>query len=143
MVAPARHIRTAADYRGRAGAGRARTPTSWIHATWGGPCGLAASGAAWDAFRRGRLLALACTYVLGSRYKDVAALADSGHRLRHPALACVTALCEDIPARGRVPSWSCSRADRPSRLLAWRAGFRLHREYVHYATGGVRPTARG
>ncbi|MCX5380831.1 GNAT family N-acetyltransferase [Streptomyces sp. NBC_00091] len=110
----------------------------WIHSTWGGPHGLAGSGAAWGAFRRGQLLAVACTYLLGSRYEDVAVLAAPGHRRQHLALACVTALCEDIAARGRTPSWSCSRDNRPSRLLAWRAGFRLHREYVHYATGGVR-----
>ncbi|MFD8985098.1 GNAT family N-acetyltransferase [Streptomyces sp. NPDC059564] len=111
---------------------------SWIHATWGGPHGLAGSGAAWGAFRRGRLLAVACTYVLGSRYEDVAVHAAPGHRTQQPALACVSALCQDIAARGRTPSWSCSRHDRPSRLLAWQAGFRLRREYTHYSTGRVR-----
>ncbi|WP_330299847.1 GNAT family N-acetyltransferase [Streptomyces sp. NBC_00503] len=111
---------------------------SWIHATWGGPHGLAGSGAAWGAFQRGRLLAVACTYLMGSRYEDVAVHADPGHCGQHLALACVNALCEDIAARGRMPSWSCSRHNRPSRLLAWQAGFRLQREYVHYATGRVR-----
>ncbi|MFJ7587489.1 GNAT family N-acetyltransferase [Streptomyces sp. NPDC097617] len=68
----------------------------------------------------------------------VAALADPGHRRQHLALACVTALCADIASRGRTPSWTCSRDNRPSRLLAWSAGFRLTREYVHYATGTAR-----
>jgi hypothetical protein len=36
---------------------------------------------------------------------------------------------------GHTASWSCSRDNRPSRLLAWTAGFRLTRDYVHYATG--------
>ncbi|WP_323186924.1 GNAT family N-acetyltransferase [Streptomyces sp. NBC_00365] len=71
-----------------------------------------------------------------------------GHRLRHGpeqrrehlATACVTALCTDIAARGHTASWSCSRDNRPSRLLAWTAGFRLEREYVHYVAGS--PTRR-
>ncbi|MET9883139.1 GNAT family N-acetyltransferase [Streptomyces sp. NPDC006430] len=112
--------------------------TAWIYKTWGGPEQLAASGLGWGAFHRGRALSLACTYFLGSGYEDVAALADPGHRRQHLALACVTALCEDIAARGRTPSWTCSRDNRPSRLLAWSAGFRLTREYVHYATGPAR-----
>ncbi|MFD6887443.1 GNAT family N-acetyltransferase [Streptomyces sp. NPDC059957] len=104
---------------------------SWIHATWGGPHGLAGSAAAWGAFRRGQLLAVACTYVLGSRYEDIAVHAAPGHGGQHLALACVSALCEDVAARGRTASWSCSRENRTSRLLAWQAGFRLQREYVH------------
>ncbi|WP_405982394.1 GNAT family N-acetyltransferase [Streptomyces sp. NBC_00158] len=111
---------------------------AWIHRSWGGPEQLASSGHCWGAFHRGRALSLACTYFLGSRYEDVAALADPGHRRQHLALACVTALCRDIAARGRTPSWTCSRDNRPSRLLAWSAGFRLAREYVHYATGPAR-----
>ncbi|MFD0352231.1 GNAT family N-acetyltransferase [Streptomyces sp. NPDC127110] len=111
---------------------------AWIHRTWGGPEQLASSGHCWGAFHRGRALSLACTYFLGSRYEDIAALADPGHRRQHLALACVTALCQDIAARGRTPSWTCSRDNRPSRLLAWSAGFRLAREYVHYATGPAR-----
>ncbi|MFD5512449.1 GNAT family N-acetyltransferase [Streptomyces sp. NPDC127051] len=111
---------------------------SWIHGTWGGPHGLAGSGAAWGAFHRRELLAVACAYFAGSRYEDVAVLADPGHRRRHLGLACVSALCEDIAARGRTPTWSCARDNRPNRLLAWRAGFRLEHEYVHYATRGPR-----
>ncbi|MET7975062.1 GNAT family N-acetyltransferase [Streptomyces mirabilis] len=57
------------------------------------------------------------------------------HRREHLALACVAALCTDIAARGHAASWSCSRDNRPGRLLAWTAGFRLEREYVHYVTG--------
>ncbi|MGW4051800.1 GNAT family N-acetyltransferase [Streptomyces sp. NPDC004779] len=107
---------------------------AWIHSTWGGPAALAASGAAWAAFRRDRVLAVACTRFLGSRYEDVACATAPDERRRHLALACVTGLTVDIRARGHRASWSCSRDNRPSRLLAWTAGFRLAHEYVHYAT---------
>ncbi|MET7802597.1 hypothetical protein ABZS78_39705, partial [Streptomyces decoyicus] len=36
----------------------------------------------------------------------------------------------DIAARGHTPSWTCSRDNRPSRLLAWTAGFRLLRPFL-------------
>ncbi|MER5972673.1 SDR family NAD(P)-dependent oxidoreductase [Streptomyces sp. NPDC002055] len=62
---------------------------------------------------------------------------DPDERRRHLALACVQGLASDIAARGRIASWSCSRDDRSSRLLAWTAGFRLVREYVHHTTGPV------
>ncbi|XIE81071.1 GNAT family N-acetyltransferase [Streptomyces sp. SBR177] len=110
---------------------------SWMHATWGGPEGLAASGQGWAAVRKGRVLALACTRFTGSRYEDVVCVTDPGERRQHLALACVQGLTDDITARGRVATWSCSRDDRASRLLAWTAGFRLVREYVHHTTGPV------
>ncbi|MFD3579913.1 GNAT family N-acetyltransferase [Streptomyces sp. NPDC058644] len=119
--------------------------SAWIHASWGGPEGLAASGHAWAAVdRHGRIAAVACGYFTGDTYEDVAVITAPEHRRERLALACVTALCEDIAARGRTASWSCARDNRPSRLLAWTAGFRLHREYVQYATGSpsARPDAR-
>lgn len=82
-----------------------------------------------------RVLAVACAYLLSSTHEDIACLTVPEHRREHLALACVTALCTDIAARGHTASWSCSRDNRPSRLLAWTAGFRLEREYVHYVTG--------
>ncbi|MER5208959.1 GNAT family N-acetyltransferase [Streptomyces sp. NPDC002825] len=106
-----------------------------IHATWGGPPGLAASGHGWAAFRKGRVLALACTRFTGSRYEDVACATDPSERRQHLALACVRGLTDDITGRGRTATWSCSRAHRAGRLLAWTAGFRLLREYVHHTTG--------
>ncbi|MBT2510796.1 GNAT family N-acetyltransferase [Streptomyces sp. ISL-98] len=108
---------------------------AWIHGSWGGPTGLAASGLGWAAFHKGRVLALACTRFLGSAYEDIACVTTADHRRRRLALACVAALCADITERGRTASWSCSRDNRPSRLLAWTAGFRLESEYIHYATG--------
>ncbi|MGW5778812.1 GNAT family N-acetyltransferase [Streptomyces sp. NPDC003863] len=113
----------------------------WIHATWDGASGLAASGQGWAAFRKGRVLALACTRFTGSRYEDVACATDPSERRQHLALACVRGLIDDITARGRTATWSCSRAHRASRLLAWTAGFRLAREYVHHTTGPVAVSA--
>ncbi|WP_030983016.1 GNAT family N-acetyltransferase [Streptomyces sp. NRRL S-1813] len=108
---------------------------AWIHASWGGPAGLAASGHGWAAFTKDRVLAVACTYFGGTTYEDVACATVPELRRQRLALACVTALCQDIAARGHTPSWNCSRDNRPSRLLAWTAGFRLEHEYVHYFTG--------
>lgn len=84
---------------------------------------------------------MACTCFHGTRYEDIACFTLPGHRRQHLALACVTALCRDIAARGHTPSWTCSRGSRPSRLLAWTAGFRLEDEYVHHLTG--KPARRG
>lgn len=108
---------------------------AWIHASWGGPAGLAASGLGWAAFAKDRALAVACTYFGGTTYEDVACVTVPELRRQRLALACVTALCQDIVARGHTPSWTCSRDNRASRLLAWTAGFRLEHEYVHYFTG--------
>lgn len=115
------------------------TDSAWIHASWGGPGGLAASGYAWGAFHRGRLLAVACTYFRGNRYEDMAVVTAPDHRRQQLALSCVVALSADVADRGRTASWTCSRYNRASRLLAWHAGFRLEREYVHYATGTAAP----
>ncbi|MFD8015214.1 GNAT family N-acetyltransferase [Streptomyces sp. NPDC058955] len=109
----------------------------WTFATWGGPEGLARSGHGWGAFRKDRVLAVACSRFTGSRYEDVACATDPGERRRHLALACVAGLTADIADRGRTATWSCSRENRASRLLAWTAGFRLLREYVHHTTGPV------
>jgi GNAT superfamily N-acetyltransferase len=109
---------------------------AWIHASWGGPLGLAASGHAWAAVDRGgQPLAIACTYFRGIHYEDVAVFTAPDHRRHRLALACVRALTADITARGHTPSWNCSTLPRASRLLAWTAGFRLVREYVHHGVG--------
>ncbi|WP_329124680.1 GNAT family N-acetyltransferase [Streptomyces sp. NBC_01465] len=109
--------------------------SAWIYDSWGSPAALAASGHAWGAFHRDRLLAVACTYFLGTLYEDIAVVTAAEHRREQLALTCVVALCADVESRGRTASWTCSSHNRPSRLLAWTAGFRLEREYVHYATG--------
>ncbi|MFI9202940.1 GNAT family N-acetyltransferase [Streptomyces sp. NPDC053048] len=108
---------------------------AWIAESWGGPYGLAASGHGWGAFRDGLLLSLACTSFAGSRYEDIAVATLPAARGRGLASACVRALCADITARGRIPSWTCSRDNHPSRRLAAKSGFRLIHTYVHYALG--------
>ncbi|MGW7328160.1 GNAT family N-acetyltransferase [Streptomyces sp. NPDC054840] len=108
---------------------------AWIQASWGGPAKLAASGHAWAAFTKGRILSVACTYLLGSAYEDIAVVTLPDRRRENLALACVAGLTADIAARGHTASWCCSRDNRPSRLLAWTAGFRLAHEYVHHVTG--------
>ncbi|MFF4731787.1 GNAT family N-acetyltransferase [Streptomyces mirabilis] len=90
-----------------------------MHGTWGGPTALAASGLGWAALHKDRVLAVACAYLLNSTHEDIACLTVPEHRREHLARACVTALCTDIAARGHTASWSCSRDNRPSRLLAW------------------------
>ncbi|WP_229327489.1 GNAT family N-acetyltransferase [Streptomyces sp. UNOC14_S4] len=108
---------------------------AWIAGSWGGPHGLAACGRTRAAFHGTRLLSLACTYYTGSRYEDVAVVTRPEGRGRGLAAACVRALCTDITARGRTATWTCSRDNHPSRGLAEATGFRLYREYVHYAVG--------
>ncbi|MEU4615592.1 GNAT family N-acetyltransferase [Streptomyces umbrinus] len=78
---------------------------------------------------------MACTYFRGTRYEDIAVFTTPDQRRHRLALACVTALTADITARGHTPSWNCSTLNRASRLLAWTAGFRLVREYVHHTVG--------
>ncbi|WP_239590250.1 GNAT family N-acetyltransferase [Streptomyces aureoverticillatus] len=113
--------------------------SGWLHASWGGGSALAASGRAVAAFdRSGRVVSVACSYFAGEAYEDVAVATAAEHRRKGLAHACVAALTADAAARGRTASWSCGRDNRPSRLLAWTAGFRLEREYTHYATGAPR-----
>ncbi|MFI8931040.1 GNAT family N-acetyltransferase [Streptomyces sp. NPDC053474] len=114
--------------------------SDWIHDSWGGAEGLAASGRAVAAFDRGgRVLSVACAYFAGAAYEDVAVATAPEHRRRGLAHACVTALTADVAARGRTASWSCARENRPSRLLAWTTGFRLESEHTRFATGAPLP----
>ncbi|WP_438310255.1 GNAT family N-acetyltransferase [Streptomyces sp. HUAS TT3] len=114
----------------------------WIHRTWGGPDSLARSGYAWAVFHGDRIVAVACTYFLGTAYEDVACVTVPDPRVQYLALDCVNALCSDVAARGHTPSWTCSTSNRPGRLLAWTAGFRPEREYAHYAVGAPVPAGR-
>lgn len=112
------------------------TPTSsWISRTWGGPPGLAASGMAWGAFLSGRLVALACSFFVGDQYEDIGVVTEPGFRGRGLSLACTAALCADISARKRTPSWSTSPDNLASIRVAEKAGFRYQRADQLYAVG--------
>ncbi|MFJ3928456.1 GNAT family N-acetyltransferase [Streptomyces sp. NPDC090022] len=116
---------------------------SWVHRTWGGPQALARSGYAWAALHRDRIVALACTYFLGTVYEEIACVTVPDPRLQHLGRVCVTALCSDIAARDRTPSWTCPAGDRSTRHLALSAGFRPEYEYTHHVVGSAAAPADG
>ncbi|WP_269859122.1 GNAT family N-acetyltransferase [Streptomyces sp. RPT161] len=105
---------------------------AWLAEPWRGPRQLAGRGLLWGAIAEGRLVSVAGTYFLGSRHADVGVATAPAHRRRGLALACVAGLCSDIDSAGLAASWTVARDNPASRSLAWRAGFRLRRELVHY-----------
>jgi RimJ/RimL family protein N-acetyltransferase len=111
----------------------------WICNTWGGPAGLAASGYAWGAFVAGSLASVACTFFRGDRYEEIGVVSQAGYRRRSLSTMCTTALCVDILARGRRPSWTTSTDNVASRRVAEKAGFRWVREDVLYVVGFAPP----
>ena len=100
---------------------------AWIAATWSGPAGLAASGHAWGAFRRGGLVAVACSFFVGVRYEDIGVVTEPAERGRGLSAACAGALCLDIRGRGRRPSWSTSPDNAASLRVAEKLGFGVER----------------
>ncbi|MGC0420068.1 GNAT family N-acetyltransferase [Embleya sp. AB8] len=106
---------------------------AWIAETWGGPVGLAASGHARGAVTNGALAAVACVYFHGRRHAELAVVTAPWARRLALARACVTALCADVRAEGRVPTWTAARDNTASRRLAWTCGFRLVCETTHYS----------
>jgi hypothetical protein len=107
----------------------------WIAATWDGPAGLASSGYAWGAFVLGRLVSVACTFFRGSRYEDLGVVTAPNLQRRNLSTLCTRALCADVLARGRRPSWSTSTDNAASQRVAEKAGFRWVRDDVLYAIG--------
>lgn len=97
--------------------------SSWIAKTWRGAAGLAASGMAWGAFGNGRLVAVACTFFLGKQYEDIGVATEPDHRGRGLSVACSGALCQEIRARGRTPSWTTSPDNIASIRVAQKLGF--------------------
>jgi RimJ/RimL family protein N-acetyltransferase len=104
----------------------------WIAKTWGGPAALAASGYAWGAFVLGRLVSVACTFFVGSRYEDIGVVTAPNLQRRNLSTMCVTALCVDILARGRRPCWSTTADNLASRRVAEKSGFRWARDGTMY-----------
>lgn len=109
--------------------------SSWIWKTWDSPAALAASGYAWGAFAAERLVSVACTFFVGERYEDIGVVTELAFGGRGLSVACAGALCEDILARGRTPSWSTSMDNTPSIRVAEKLGFTLQRHDVLYVIG--------
>jgi GNAT superfamily N-acetyltransferase len=108
---------------------------AWISKTWGGPGGLAESGYAWGAWAEGQLASVACTFFLGQTYEDIGVVTEPGFRGQGLSTACVGALCQDIWARGRQPSWTTSADNVASQRVAEKLGFSLRRVDMLYVIG--------
>ena len=102
--------------------------STWISDTWGGPAGLAASGLAHGAFVDGRLASVACTFYVGERYEEIGVATEPDHRGRGLSAASAAALCADIRARARCPSWTTSPDNVASLRVAEKLGFVRHHE---------------
>jgi GNAT superfamily N-acetyltransferase len=109
--------------------------SAWIWNTWGGPEELASSGFSWGVYVERRLVSVACTFFLGERFEDVGVVTDPVYRNQGFSSACAGALCRDIHARGRIPSWTTSPDNTASLGVARRLGFTLQREDVLYVAG--------
>ena len=109
--------------------------SAWISMTWGGPSGLASSGYAWGAFAAGRLVSVACTFFLGQTLEDIGVVTEPDFRGQGLSVACASALCRDILARGRLPSWTTSIENAASLRVAQKLGFEQHRMDTLYAVG--------
>lgn len=101
--------------------------TGWIASTWGGPGGLAASGAGWGAFEGRRLAAVACPFFVGEGYEDLGVATEPEFRGLGLSTGCAAAVCQDVRRRGRVPSWTTSPDNTASLRVAAKLGFRLQR----------------
>lgn len=114
--------------------------SAWISKTWGGPQGLASSGYAWGAFVDGHLAAVACTFFLGRSYEEIGVVTLPAFRRLGLSAACTAALCRDIRARGRLPSWTTSPDNLGSLGVARKLGFKVQRHDVSYVVGIDIPT---
>ncbi|MCE7982928.1 MAG: GNAT family N-acetyltransferase [Caldilinea sp. CFX5] len=109
--------------------------SSWISKTWGGPAGLAASGYAWGAFAGDQLAAVANSFFLGDQYEEIGVVTEPVFRGRGVSVACSGALCEEIRARGRIPSWTTSPDNIASKRVAEKLGFQHVRDDHLYVVG--------
>lgn len=113
---------------------------SWIGNTWGGHEGLAASGYAWGALVDDRLVAIACTFFVGSQYEEIGVVTEPHFQRRGFSTACAAMLCRDIWARGHRPSWTTSTDNVASMRVAQKLGFSRQRDDVLYVAGIFIPT---
>jgi RimJ/RimL family protein N-acetyltransferase len=109
--------------------------SNWIGKTWGGPAGLAASGYAWGVFVEGRLVSVANVFFVGQQYEDLGVVTEPRFRGLGLSVACAGAVCEDILARGRWPSWTTSPDNSASLRVAEKLGFSLNRHDCLYVVG--------
>ncbi len=93
----------------------------WVTQTWGGGQALARSGYGWGAWVDGRLAAVACTFFLGNHFEDIGVVTEADYRGQGLSTACTYALCQDIIARGRTPTWATS----PDNIGSWRVAEKL------------------
>jgi RimJ/RimL family protein N-acetyltransferase len=112
----------------------------WVAKTWDGPTGLAGGGHAWGAFEGGRLVSVACSFFVGVRYEEIGVVTLPAYRGRGLSTSCVRALCADITARGRIPSWTTSTDNLASRRVAEKVGLRYVGDDVLYAIGVSAPS---
>ncbi|NUM49160.1 MAG: GNAT family N-acetyltransferase [Anaerolineales bacterium] len=105
---------------------------NWIYKTWYGAENMAASDHAWGAFADGQLVSVANSFFVGERYEDLGVVTEPGFRGRGLSVACAGALCADIIARGRMPSWGTSTDNLASMRVAEKVGFVLERWDVLY-----------
>lgn len=113
--------------------------SSWISKTWGEPAGLAASGYAWGAFAGERLAAVANIFFLGDHYEEIGIVTEPEFRGRGLSGACAGALCAEIQARGRIPSWTTSPDNTASKRVAEKLGFTFQRNDYLYVIGVAIP----
>ena len=96
---------------------------SWIHNSWGGAEGLAASGHSWGAFVNGRLASVACTFYVGDEYEDVGVVTEPEYRGLGLSAACAAEVCDSVMSRGRRPTWLVSSQNPASLRVAQKLGF--------------------
>lgn len=109
--------------------------SGWISNSWGGPAGLAGSGTAWGAFVSGCLVAVACPFFVGSAYEDLGVATEPQARGQGLSTACAAAVCRDVRARGRTPSWTTSPDNAASLRVAEKLGFAPRRRDVLRVVG--------
>jgi RimJ/RimL family protein N-acetyltransferase len=109
--------------------------SGWISNTWGGPSAMAASSLAFGAFVDGRLASVACPFFVTERFEDLGVVTEPEFRGRGLSPACAAAVCADVRARGRQPSWTTSPDNTQSLRVAAKLGFVEHHRDVLWVVG--------
>jgi RimJ/RimL family protein N-acetyltransferase len=96
---------------------------------------MAASGMAFGAFVDGRLASVACPFFITERFEDLGVVTEPEFRGRGLSPACAAAVCADVRARGRQPSWTTSPDNTQSLRVAQKLGFVEHHRDVLWVVG--------